>query len=129
MLTFSDQVWSRWLDLGGGFHLNRWRVPDYLHAAHDSRFVDVGYEILLKDEAALKTILPRVDYRFRSVSEEMLAILLVSLYGQKPNVGERSWSGCNQAVNDFFTERNLNESCLTIVEPSTGAYFQKPRQN
>jgi len=90
MLTFSDQVWSRWLDLGGGFHLNRWRVPDYLHAAHDSRFVDVGYEILLKDEAALKTILPRVDYRFRSVSEEMLAILLVSLYGQKPNVGERS---------------------------------------
>jgi len=40
-----------------------------------------------------------------------------------------AWSGCNQAVNDFFTERNLNESCLTIVEPSTGAYFQKPRQN
>jgi SAM-dependent methyltransferase len=27
MLTFSDQVWSHWLDLRGGFHLNRWRVP------------------------------------------------------------------------------------------------------
>jgi O-methyltransferase len=40
-----------------------------------------------------------------------------------------AWPGCNQAVNDFFAEQNLNESCLTIVEPSTGAYFQKPRQN
>ena len=84
MLTFSEQLWVRWLDLDGGFHLNRWRVPDYLHVTHESGFVNVGYEILSKDEAALKAILPRLDYRFRSVSEEMLAILTISLYGQKP---------------------------------------------
>jgi SAM-dependent methyltransferase len=87
MLTFSDQVWSRWLDLGGGFHLNRWRLPDYLRAAHDSCFVDVNYDILLKDEDTLKPILPRLDFRFRSIPEEMLAILSVSLYAQKPILG------------------------------------------
>jgi len=37
-----------------------------------------------------------------------------------------AWSGCNRALNDFFAERNLNQISLTIVEPSTGAYFQKP---
>jgi SAM-dependent methyltransferase len=84
MLTFSDQFWSRWLDLRGGFHLNRWRVPDYLHAAHESGFVNVGYEILLKDEAALKAILPRLQCRFRSVPEELLSILSISLCCQKP---------------------------------------------
>jgi SAM-dependent methyltransferase len=89
MLTFSERLWVRWLDLGGGFHLNRWRVPDYLHVTHESGFVNVGYEILLKNEAALKEILPRLDYRFRSVSDEMLAILIVSLYGQKPIGSER----------------------------------------
>jgi SAM-dependent methyltransferase len=84
MLTFSEQLWVRWLDLDGGFHLNRWRVPDYLHVTHESGFVNVGYEILSTDEAALKAILPRLDYRFRSVPEELLAILTISLYGQKP---------------------------------------------
>jgi O-methyltransferase len=39
-----------------------------------------------------------------------------------------AWPGCNQAVNDFFAEYNLNDIDLTIVEPSTGAYFQKPRK-
>jgi hypothetical protein len=88
MLAFSDAVWSRWLDLNGGFHLNRWRVPDYMQAAHESHFVNVDYEILQKDETALKQILPRMNDRFRSVSAEMLAILSLSLYARKPNIGE-----------------------------------------
>jgi len=37
-----------------------------------------------------------------------------------------TWDGCNQAVNDFFSEHNLSDIDLTIVEPRTGAYFQKP---
>jgi O-methyltransferase len=37
-----------------------------------------------------------------------------------------TWPGCNQAVDDFFAEHNLNDIDLTIVEPSIGAYFQKP---
>jgi len=84
MLTFSDHVWSHWLDLRDGFHLNRWRVPDYLRAAHVADFVNIDYEILLKDEAALKAILPRLHCRFRSVPEELLSILSISLYCQKP---------------------------------------------
>jgi len=84
MLTFSDRLWSRWLDLGGGFHLNRWRAPDYVHAAQTAGFVNVGYEGLSKDEKALKEILPRLQPRFRSIPKEILALLFISLYGQKP---------------------------------------------
>jgi O-methyltransferase len=39
-----------------------------------------------------------------------------------------TWPGCNRAVDDFFAEHNLNGIDLTIVEPSIGAYFQKPRK-
>ncbi len=34
MLTMSEQSWERWFDLPGGFHLNRWRAPDYLQAMY-----------------------------------------------------------------------------------------------
>ena len=37
-----------------------------------------------------------------------------------------TWQGCNDAVNDFFMERRLNNIILKEVEPKTGAYFQKP---
>jgi len=37
-----------------------------------------------------------------------------------------AWQGCNQAVDDFVAARNLHNIDITIVEPSTGAYFQKP---
>ncbi len=37
-----------------------------------------------------------------------------------------TWDGCNQAVDDFFAEHGLSDICLTIVEPGSGAYFQKP---
>jgi len=84
MLTFSDRVWSRWLDLGGGFHLNRWRAPDYVHAAQKARFINVGFEVLSKDEQTLKEILPRLHPRFRSMPIEILASLFISLYGKKP---------------------------------------------
>lgn len=84
MLTFSDQLWARWFDLSGGFHLNRWRVPAYLQAVRESGFVDVGYDVLLRDEAALKAVLPRVNCRFRSMEEKTLAILCISLFGHKP---------------------------------------------
>jgi SAM-dependent methyltransferase len=84
MLTFSDRVWRRWLDLGGGFHLNRWRADDYLWAARESGFVDVRYDVLSRDNAALKPVLNRLDRRFRSMPEEVLAILTISLFGRKP---------------------------------------------
>jgi hypothetical protein len=84
ILTFSDQVWSRWLDLRGGFHLDWCRAPDYLRAAHAAGFVSVDYGILLKDAAALKAILPRLHCRFRSVPEELPSILSISLCCQKP---------------------------------------------
>jgi O-methyltransferase len=37
-----------------------------------------------------------------------------------------AWPGCNQAINDYFVEHGLCHIKMTIVEPSTGAYFQKP---
>ena len=39
-----------------------------------------------------------------------------------------AWPGCNQALADFFAEHGINDIVMTQVEPSTGAYFQKPRK-
>jgi O-methyltransferase len=36
-----------------------------------------------------------------------------------------TWSGCNQALAEFLAENNIGDVDLKIVEPSTGAYFQK----
>ena len=38
-----------------------------------------------------------------------------------------AWPGCNQAIADYFAEHDLRHIEITIVEPSTGAYFQKPQ--
>jgi len=84
MLTFSDRFWSRWMDLGGYCHVNRWRAPNYLEAARAIGFINVGYDVLSKDEAALKAILPRLKSQFRSIPEPLLAILMISLFGRKP---------------------------------------------
>jgi hypothetical protein len=90
MLTFSERVWSRWLDLGGGFHLNRWRAPDYVHAAQKAGFTNVGYEVLSKDEQKLKEVLLRLHPSFRAIPKEILASLFISLYGKKPRESERT---------------------------------------
>lgn len=37
-----------------------------------------------------------------------------------------TWEGCNRALNEFLTERHLTNIAITEVEPTTGAYFQKP---
>jgi len=37
-----------------------------------------------------------------------------------------AWPGCNRAVDDFLVEHGMTDIELTIVEPTTGAYFQKP---
>jgi O-methyltransferase len=38
-----------------------------------------------------------------------------------------AWPGCNQAIADYFVEHGLRDIEMIIVEPSTGAYFQKPQ--
>lgn len=84
MLTFSDATWERWFNLRGGFHLNRWRAPDYLRAAEEAGFARVGYEPILRDAEGLREVLPRLDRRFRQVPGDMLAVLMMYLYGEKP---------------------------------------------
>jgi O-methyltransferase len=37
-----------------------------------------------------------------------------------------AWPGCNRAIADFFKERDIHNVVLVEVEPTTGAYFQKP---
>jgi SAM-dependent methyltransferase len=84
MLTFSDGIWRRWLDLDGGFHLNRWRADDYLRAAKESGFIDVKYDVLSREQAALDSVTDRLDSHFQSMPKEMLAILSIGLFGRKP---------------------------------------------
>jgi O-methyltransferase len=37
-----------------------------------------------------------------------------------------TWKGCNLAVEEFFKEHHLQNIAIVEVEPTTGAYFQKP---
>jgi SAM-dependent methyltransferase len=84
MLAYSENFWTRWLDLSGGFHLNRWRLPDYRSAAHLVGFQNVACDVLSKDEVQLQAILDRIDRKFHRVSTEDLAILTAILYCEKP---------------------------------------------
>jgi SAM-dependent methyltransferase len=85
MLTFSDQVWGRWFNLRGGFHVNRWRTPEYLRAMDAVGFEAVSYERVGEDSAGLQKILPRLNARFQNITPDMLAILGIYLYGKKPH--------------------------------------------
>jgi SAM-dependent methyltransferase len=84
MLTFSEPVWERWFNLRGGFHLNRWRAPDYVQSMRDAGFVNVSYEVLQRDEEGLRKILPRLNTRFREMGKDMLSVLVILLFGEKP---------------------------------------------
>lgn len=83
MLTFSQNAWDRWLNPKGGFHLNRWRLPSYLDAMKQAGFAHVHYEPIVQDPDGLTAVLPRLDRSFRSVSPEVLSILMIHLYGEK----------------------------------------------
>ena len=83
MLTVADRTWDRWFDLPAGFHLNRWRVPDYLDAVHRAGFVRVRYDAFMQDRAGAVAVMPRLASRFRNVPEDILSILGISLYGKK----------------------------------------------
>lgn len=85
MLTFSDKVWERWFNPKGGFHLNRWRITDYLRAMHEVGFENVCYEGLQKDEPGLMKVMPRLHERFHGISRDLLSLLVVHLYGEKPH--------------------------------------------
>lgn len=85
MLTYSDRVWERWLVPKGGFHLNRWRLPDYLQAMRDAGFIDVRYEILEKSEDELGKVRDRLDERFRAIDDDLLSVMKTHVYGQKPS--------------------------------------------
>lgn len=87
MLTFSEYTWHRWLNLRGGFHVNRWRVPDFLRALADAGLVDITYETLERDDEALETVADRLNARFQAIPRPVLAIQLINLYGRKPGAG------------------------------------------
>jgi len=84
MLTYSDSFWENWLDLAGGFHLNRWRLPDFLCAAREVGFQEVGCDVLSKDETELTAIMHRIQPPFVAMPQDILAVLMIALYGQKP---------------------------------------------
>jgi SAM-dependent methyltransferase len=84
MLAYSDEVWQRWLDLGSGFHLNRWRAPDYLRAIEEAGFERVGYNVRREDRAGLVAVRARLHPSFRHIDDQMLAILGMDLSGRKP---------------------------------------------
>ena len=47
-------------------------------------FIEIGYEVLQRDEGGLTDILPRLNDWFRDMDPEMLSLLVVHLCGEKP---------------------------------------------
>jgi len=84
MLTFSDKIWKRWLCPKRGFYLNRWRLPEYSSAMKEAGFINRGCEILERDEAALREIMPRLNEQFRNMDPDTLSVLGLHVYGEKP---------------------------------------------
>ncbi len=83
MLTYRQAVWDKWLDLRGGFHLNRWRAPNYLRALVEAKFVNVRLRTFLQDRAALEKIWTRIQPEFQTLGKEHLVALGIYLYGEK----------------------------------------------
>ena len=83
MLTYSDSFWANWLDLSGGFHLNRWRLPDFLCAAREVGFQEVACEVLSRNESELQAIMHRISPRFSAMPKDSLSVLTAAFYGQK----------------------------------------------
>jgi len=84
MLTFSDATWERWLNLGGGFYVNRWRAHDYVLAMAEAGFERVTYEVTQQDRAGAQAIRPRLNRRFAGLPDAVLGIEMLYLYGRKP---------------------------------------------
>jgi SAM-dependent methyltransferase len=84
MLTYSDATWDRWLNLRGGFHVNRWRAHDHLRALANAGFEMITYDVIQSDALGLRSMQHRVDRRFRGLPEKLLAIQMIYLYGIKP---------------------------------------------
>lgn len=84
MLTYSNRTWNRWLNPRDGFHLNRWRLPDYLQAMRKAGFESIDYRSLERDQAGLMEIQPRLSPRFRDTDPELLSITIVHLHARKP---------------------------------------------
>lgn len=83
MLTYSDQTWRRWLDLSGGFHVNRWRAHEHLQAMAEVGFQQITYEAIKADQSGLQAVRHRLAQRFRAMPEKLLAIQMIYLYGRK----------------------------------------------
>jgi SAM-dependent methyltransferase len=89
MLTFSDQTWRQWLDLDGGFHVNRWRAHEHLQALAEAGFEQIMYLPIMSDRLALQAVRHRLDRRFRALPEKLLALQMIYLYGRKPECAGR----------------------------------------
>ncbi|MBP1467311.1 class I SAM-dependent methyltransferase [Candidatus Chloroploca sp. M-50] len=84
MLTYSDAFWQEWLDQPDGFHLNRWRAPDYIGALTQSGFIKTACKPTMQDHDGLSAVYHRLADRFRCYDQEQLAIQGVMLVGSKP---------------------------------------------
>jgi SAM-dependent methyltransferase len=83
MLAYSDDVWKRWIDLRGGFHLNRWRITDYRQAFAQAGFVNSQESVVMADLAGAQAMRPRLHQQFRHLADSDLAIQMVILVGQR----------------------------------------------
>lgn len=81
MLTFSEGVWRKWLNPTSNH--NRYRLWDY-RRAFESSFNQVEIEILQRDEAAFRKVLPRVRAEFVSGDMEEDAVTLILVAARQP---------------------------------------------
>lgn len=83
MLKYSDFIWTNFLNLRGGFHVNRFRLPHYLSAIEKTGLGDVDFEITDSDLEQLCEVYDQLAPNFKSIDQQTLAALKVSLFARK----------------------------------------------
>lgn len=84
MLAYSDSFWERWLNQPGGFHLNRWRAPDYAEAVRQAGFQMIKCRTTITDVEGLQKLLWRIHPQFHRYNTAQLAVQGIELWGVKP---------------------------------------------
>lgn len=82
MLRFSARTWYGWLNPSSNH--NRYRLWDY-RRAFDESFAEVEIEVLGRDEAAFRKLLPRIRPEFVSGRIEDDAVTLICVVARKPH--------------------------------------------
>ena len=81
MLTFSENIWKRWLNPTS--NLNRFRLRDY-QRVFDSCFTNVEMNVVAREPEAYAKARARIRPEFLSGNEAQDAVTLIQVFARGP---------------------------------------------